>query len=130
MQIQFTKNKNIKWWIKTISYVSLFLVIMIFGYEKMCFVWQGVKIDATFEKKDNSSLALIKGKASKATYITLNGREIFIDKSGNFSESVSVLPGFSIITLHAKDKFGKMAEKKFEVVYKKENVQAIAFKNN
>jgi hypothetical protein len=129
MQIQLIKNKNMKWWVKTISCIFLFLIITIFGYEKMCFIWNGVKIEATIEKKDGSSLAEIKGKAPKATYITLNGREIFVDKDGNFSESVSMLPGFSIMALHAKDKFGKTADKKFEVVYEG-NAPAIAFFNN
>jgi len=119
------KNKNIKWWIGIMSCVSLFLLILFFSYEKMCFIWKGVKISATLEFQNDSSLTTIKGTASKATYISLNGREIFIDKSGNFSESIVVLPGFSVVTLSARDKFGKTAEKKFEVIYE-ENAPAIA----
>lgn len=107
------------------SCVSLFLLILFFSYEKMCFIWKGVKISATLESQNDSSLTTIKGTASKATYISLNGREIFIDKSGNFSESIVVLPGFSVVTLSARDKFGKTAEKKFEVVYEG-NAPAIA----
>jgi len=119
------KNKNMKWWVGIISCISLFLIIMVFGYEKMLFVFEGVKIKATIENNDGSSLSVVSGQAPKATYITLNGREIFIDKNGNFSESIAVLPGFSVVTLQAKDKFGKTAEKKFEIV-KKENAPAIA----
>jgi len=110
------KNKNIKWWVGTISCIALFAVIIGFGYDKMCFVWKGVEIKATIEKESGSSLAVIKGVADKATYITLNGREIFIDKEGNFKESIAVLPGFSVITINARDKFGKTAEQKFEIV--------------
>lgn len=122
-------NKNIKWWVGIMSCVLLFVIIGIFSYEKMCFVFKGVEIEATIEQKDNSSLALIKGTAPKATFISLNGREIFIDKEGNFSETISILPGFSVITIDAKDKFGKTAEKKFEIVRQK-NAEAIAFENN
>jgi hypothetical protein len=111
------KNKSIKWWIGIVSCVALFAVIGIFSYEKMCFIFKGVKIEATIEQAKDSSLVEVSGKASKATYITLNGREIFVDKEGNFSESIAVLPGFSVVTLNAKDKFGKTAEKKFEMVY-------------
>jgi len=128
MKIRSIKNKNIKWWVGIGSCVSLFAVIMVFGYEKMCFVWRGVEIQADIERDASSSLTTITGKASKATHLTLNGREIFIDKDGNFSEEVSVLPGFSVITLDAKDKFGKTALKKFEVVYDG-NAQAIALNN-
>lgn len=125
MQIKKLKNKNIKWWIGIISCITLFAIIGVFGFEKMSFVFSGVKIEATMEKQENSSLATIKGNASKAVYLSLNGREIFIEKNGDFSESIAMLPGFSIVTLNAKDKFGKTAEKKFEIVQEK-NASAIA----
>jgi hypothetical protein len=123
------KNQNIKWWVGIISCITLFAVIMVFSYEKMCFVWKGVEINAVIERKENSSLTIIKGRAEKATYLTLNGREIFVDKEGNFNEIISILPGFSIITINAKDKFGKTAEKKFQVVMEKD-AKAIAFENS
>lgn len=122
------KNKNIKWWIKIGSFVALFALITIFTYEKMCFVFQGVKIEASIEQKENSELSIIKGRASKATYITLNGREIFIDKEGNFSETISLLPGYQVVSINAQDKFGKTAEKQFKLV-KEPNAEAIAFRN-
>jgi hypothetical protein len=95
----------------------------------MFFLVKGVEIKATITQKDDSSLAVVEGIASKATHITLNGREIFIDKEGNFSESIAILPGFSIVTLDARDKFGKTAIKKFELV-KSENAPAIALLDN
>jgi len=128
MQLKTIKNKNIKWWVGTVSCIILFLVIGIFGYEKMSFLFNGVKIEASIEKNSDSSLATIKGVASKATYISINGREIFITKSGDFSESVVLLPGFSVVTINARDKFGKTALKKFEVVTE-ENSSSFAFKN-
>jgi hypothetical protein len=123
------RNRNMKWWIGIMSCITLFAVIAVFSYEKMCFVWRGVEIEATIERKENSSLAEIRGKAEKANYIALNGREIFIDKEGNFSETISILPGFSVVTIDAKDKFGKQAEKKFEIVMEKD-AKAIAFENS
>lgn len=115
-----------KWLIGIISCVALFVVIGVFSYEKMCFLLKGVSIEATIEQQDPTSpLAVIKGVAAKATHITLNGREIFIDKNGNFAEAIAILPGFSVITLNAEDKFGKKSEKKFEVVTEG-NAKAIA----
>lgn len=114
-----------KWWLGTISCVTLFSIIMIFGYEKMFFMFHGVKIEASMVQSADSPLTIVSGKAEKAIYLSLNGREIFIDKKGNFSESIAVLPGFSVITLSAEDKFGKTAEKKFEMV-KEESVPAVA----
>lgn len=118
-----------KWWVGITSCIALFAIITVFSYEKMYFLFKGVKIEATIEQKDTSPLVIVKGVAAKATYIALNGREIFIDKDGNFSEVVAILPGFSVITLNAKDKFGKTAEKKFEIVTG-ENAKAIAFRSD
>jgi len=123
------KNKNIKWWIGIMSCVTLFAIIGVFSYEKMSFIWNGVKIQATIEQKSDSPLAIIRGKAPNANYISLNGREIFIDKQGNFTEVISMLPGYSVVTLEATDKFGKSAEKKFEIVREKD-ASAIALLNN
>lgn len=83
----------------------------------MDFLFRGVKISALIDKSDISPLVKVIGNAKNATYISLNGREIFIDKEGNFSENVALLPGLSVITLSAEDKFGHMDEKKLEVMY-------------
>lgn len=112
------QNKNIKWWLGVGSCVLLFVFIGAFAYSKMSFILRGVQIEAMIEHDGNSSLATIKGNAKNATYITLNGREIFIDREGNFSEPVVLIPGFSVITIDTQDKFGKTDEKKFQLVYK------------
>jgi len=129
MQLKIIKNRNMKWWVGIMSCVALFSIIMVFSYEKMFFMVMGVKIEANIEQNNDSPLAQISGTADKAIFLSLNGREIFIDKNGNFSESIAVLPGFSIVTLSAKDKFGKTAEKKFELV-KEKDAPAIAFISN
>ena len=72
-----------KWWVGIISCVALFAFIGFFGYEKMSFIFRGVKIQAQIVQDGSSTLATVKGVAEKATHITLNGREIFIDKDGN-----------------------------------------------
>jgi len=118
------KSKSLKCWIGIISCVMLFVVIGTFAFMKMKFIFNGVQIEATMNRSD-SSLVQINGNAKNATYLSLNGREIFINKKGEFSESVALLPGFSVMTIDAKDKFGNSAEKKFEVVYKENNQVAL-----
>lgn len=130
MKIQDIKNKSMKWWLGTGSCVLLFLFIAIFGYSKMCFIWQGVKIDAEIKSKENSDLIIVEGVAEKAILLTINGREIFIDKKGNFSEVLSPLPGFSVVSLYAKDKFGKTAEENFKLVRQEKDTEFIAMADN
>lgn len=112
------KNKNIKWWVGRVSCMILFVAIGLFSYMKMGFLMKGVRISANIEESTSSSLVKIKGKAMNATYISLNGREIYIDKDGSFEEQVSLPEGLSIITLDAQDKFGKQAFKEFEILHK------------
>jgi len=123
------RGKNIKWWIEIILCVVLFAIIFLFSYEKMIFVIKGVKIEAQVEQQDDSSVVTVYGKAIKATRLTLNGREIFIDGDGNFSEKVAILSGLSIITIRAEDKFGKVTEKKFKIVKNNEGGEDVALKN-
>jgi hypothetical protein len=122
--MQSIKNKSIKWWLGIVSCVMLFAFIGGFAFMKMKFIFKGVQIEANINRSD-SSLVQIKGNAKNATYISLNGREISIDKDGTFSESVALLPGLSVVTLDAEDKFGNQAEKQFEVVYKENSQVAL-----
>lgn len=120
------KDKNIKWWIGVTSCLVLFVFIGVFAYMKMSFIMKGIQIEASIEHNDDTSLAKITGKAKNATFISLNGREIFIDKDGSFNESLALIPGLSVITINAQDKFGKSKEKKFQMVYK-EGSPVVAF---
>ena len=112
------KNKNIKWWLGFTSCMVLFLFIGVFSYFKMSFILNGVQIQASIEHNDGTSLATVTGNADNAVHLSLNGREIYIDKDGSFKEPMILIPGFSVITINATDKFGKSKEKKFQMVYK------------
>ena len=122
------KGKTVKWWVGIVLCITLFAGIITFASIKMSFVVHGVQIQATVDHAPNSSLATVKGAATNAVYLSLNGREIFIDKNGAFSETIALLPGLGIITLDAEDKFGNVAEKKIQIMYT-ENKQTVAFNN-
>jgi hypothetical protein len=119
------KNKSLKWWITTGGCLVLFGAIVTFTYFKMNFIINGVKITANVEHTDSSPVATIVGKAPNAVYLSLNGREIFIDKDGSFREPIVLLDGLGVITLDAQDKFGKTAEKEFQIVYQNNNQVAL-----
>jgi len=112
------KDKNIKWWIGAGSCIMLFGFIIVFSFFKTTFLIEGVKLTANIIRDKNSSLVEVSGKANGATYLRLNGREIFIDKDGSFKEDLILLPGLSVVTLSSEDQFGNTIDKKFELVYK------------
>jgi len=123
------KEKNIKWWIRIGSCSLLFIIIGIFAYTKMCFLAHGVEIKANISKlNEETNIYLVEGIAEKATKISMNGREIFINKNGYFRELIDPLPGYSVVTLDAKDKFGNETNKKFQLV-EKEDAKSVAFEN-
>lgn len=64
------------------------------------------------------SLITIEGVARNISYISLNDRQIFIDEEGRFEEQLLLSYGYNIMTIKAKDKFGRNAEKTLELVYK------------
>lgn len=66
----------------------------------------------------SDSLIEIKGHADNIVYISLNDRQIYVDQQGNFSENLLLFSGYNVITLKAKDKFGRETEKVLSLVYK------------
>ena len=61
------------------------------------------------------------GTARNVAFMTLNGKQIFTDDRGRFRESLLLQEGYNIITVAAKDRFGKNVEKRLELVYKPEH---------
>lgn len=59
----------------------------------------------------------ISGNARHATELILNGREISIDKEGNFKEDIAPLIGYNIVNIKAKDKFGHEDEKNYKLTF-------------
>ncbi|MBA3733470.1 Ig-like domain-containing protein [Patescibacteria group bacterium] len=60
----------------------------------------------------------IKGRARNIAYLNLDGRKIFTDKDGYFTEKLLLSPGYNIIKLDAQDKFKTYTEKKLEIILK------------
>lgn len=61
----------------------------------------------------------IKGEARRITHLRLNDRQIFTDEKGNFEEKLPLAPGYNIIKLDARDRFGRQAMTFLELVYLK-----------
>ncbi len=59
----------------------------------------------------------VRGVAKNVNSITLNDRILYIDRSGNFTDALLLIPGYNIITIEAKDKFGAETKKTIEIIY-------------
>jgi hypothetical protein len=109
-------RKTIGIWI--VSIVGL--IILGYGYFEARYLISGPQITVA-EPLDGTETTIklidISGKVQNITLITLNDRQIFIDENGNFREPFLLSPGYNIVRLDAKDKFGRTNEKVIELVY-------------
>jgi len=51
---------------------------------------------------------LLTGLAENIVSLSLNGRDIYTDDTGNFSETLVLPLGYTIMTLTAKDRYGRV----------------------
>jgi hypothetical protein len=109
------------------SYVRLvllfFLGLTIAGYslfQSRHLIW-GPQI--TIDYPQNGSTMTepfleVAGSARNIAYLDLNGRQIFIDEHGRFSEKLLLSYGYNIIAVHARDRFSRETNKTLELIYK------------
>jgi hypothetical protein len=71
-------------------------------------------------------LVRVEGRVERAKEITLDGRPIFVDLSGNFAEKLLLYPGYNIILLAAKDAEGREVTQEIRVVYSGTSTDALS----
>ncbi|MFZ2205722.1 MAG: hypothetical protein WAV23_03975 [Minisyncoccia bacterium] len=106
--------------LKIILTSLLFLFILIYAFFISRDLIFGVKIknvNIIDGSKVADSVMKITGVAKNAINLTLNGRDISIDQQGNFNETIILLPGYNVIEIMAKDKFGHSDEKNYKLMY-------------
>ena len=115
-----SKDRSGKRILKIVITVVFFLFIIIYGFFRSADLIFGVKIkdvNITDGQKFDQSVIELTGIAKNAVYLTVNGREISVDKAGNFRENVALASGYNIITLEAKDKFGHVDIEDYKLIY-------------
>lgn len=112
----FIKRANIK----TFAFIFLLVCILGYTYFQMHNIILGPVI-TILEPLNGATLSSsyieVLGTTKNISSINLNDRQIFIDESGAFKEKLLLSPGYNIITLQAKDKFGRETEEILELVY-------------
>lgn len=66
----------------------------------------------------SSQLIEIKGTAKNISFLTLDGEKIFTDEAGMYDEKILLARGYNIITVEARDRFGRIARKTLQLTYK------------
>jgi hypothetical protein len=63
----------------------------------------------------SSTGIMISGTAQNISFLTINDLPSYTDKSGHFSELLSIPPGFTVLTVQAVDRFGRRAAKSVSI---------------
>ncbi len=104
----------------TLCGVLLFMAYVLFQAR---FMIAGPQIAITHSETntEHGRLVTLEGIARNIVHMTLNGRQIYTDKYGNFKETVVLENGYTVATLQAEDRYGRKitTTKDFVYVYTK-----------
>ena len=106
--------------IKIIGTAIVVLVIFLYAYARIESFARGPEIIITFPSSGLTvfkSIVFVEGKIERAAHITLNGRQIYTNESGELRERVLLAEGYNVIELKASDRFNRTAKKILKVVY-------------
>lgn len=70
-------------------------------------------------------LVTIDGSARNIVRMTLNGRQIYTDADGNFSEALVLENGYTIATLEAADRYGRITRSTQTFVFVEEDSEVV-----
>jgi hypothetical protein len=100
--------------------IFFFLLLIAYSLFQARFIILGPHISVSSPldgERVSSPIITIRGNTKNIAYISLNDRPIFINEKGNFEEKLIATPGVDIITIRARDRFGRSTEKQISVVY-------------
>lgn len=103
--------------------IALFVVYALFQAR---FLIAGPQI--SLEVQDivsDQRLVTIDGSASNIVRMTLNGRQIYTDADGNFSEALVLENGYTIATLEASDRYGRITRSTQTFVFVEEDSEVV-----
>lgn len=117
-------NQDIKSYITKGFLIVFVMVLVIYGLFTTRFLWKHEGISVSFDKPVSGNVS-ITGTAKKAAHVLINGRNISIAKSGLFTDTVMLLPGYNTILISAEDQFGHIDIEK-ETFYYQPNELSLA----
>lgn len=112
--------KNFRQNLITITAVIFFSGIFIYGIDRSWNLIIGPSIEITSPKNGETlsdPLVTIEGTAKNISFLSLNGRQIFVDKDGNLKEQLLLSPGYNVVTLSGRDRFGRIERERLELMY-------------
>ncbi len=79
-----------------------------------------IVLSTEFETIQRERSLLLTGNARNVVVLRLNGREIHTDERGNFSETLVLQNGYTVMTLEAVDRYGRDTTLERTYIYREE----------
>jgi hypothetical protein len=114
-------RRDIKKKIRVISLCSLALLIGFYSFYQARFLLQGPDIEIWNPENGSSTkqeVVEIQGQAKNISYISLDGRQIFVNEQGVFKERILLSEGKNSVTITAQDKFGRERNNTIDLFFK------------
>ncbi len=98
----------------------LFIFIVGYAYYRSKDAIFGITITTSIEDGTalDSKLLTLTGNAPHTAKFTIDGREILLDKNGDFTDTLLLQEGYTILDLEASDRFGRTKSKTIRVYTK------------
>lgn len=99
--------------ISLIVFVLFLILVGLYFHREIGFLTKAPALEVSQPPSDitiKQETFEIIGKTSPSAYLTVNSKEIYIDKQGNFKTEVNLSQGVNIITVQAKNRFDKINE--------------------
>ncbi len=102
-----------------LSVTIVFIVFMGYAIFQARFLIEGpiVTLQNTPQTVQEQRIVTLEGTAQNIVFLSLNGRQIYTDKNGYFKEALVLENGYTIATLQAKDRYGRVRSYTEEFVY-------------
>ncbi|OHA89811.1 MAG: hypothetical protein A3C70_00965 [Candidatus Zambryskibacteria bacterium RIFCSPHIGHO2_02_FULL_43_14] len=100
-------------------FIILFILLIVYFLYQARFLILGPQVWIDNPQNDEiveGSIIIMEGRSSNIAWISLNDRQIFTDEYGKWSEKLIVSPGLSIMTVKARDRFGRETKESVRIV--------------
>ena len=106
--------------ISLIVFVLFLILVGLYFHREIGFLTKAPALEVSqppFDITVKQETFEIIGKTNTSAYLTVNSKEIYIDKQGNFKTEVNLSQGVNIITVQAKNRFDKINEIIRRIIY-------------
>jgi hypothetical protein len=116
-----TDRRRVKWLMKVWIAVGAVVIVVGYGAFRAKDLAEGPRLEIVSPTNGFSShdaLIDIRGTVQNISFLTLNGNKIFTNEAGTYDEKILLSPGYNIVTLEAKDRFGRTVTKELQLTYR------------